>query len=159
MTLRLMLSVMCISAIAATANAQKSAAPDCWMCTPSELVFAEDFDPETVSDRGGFKSDFGLRDGALLRTNVDPTDTKRVFLKDPSFHNTIIQFDFKLSGQTIDLRLVTGSGGHCNSVTQIHPNHFQVNTPVDKPSSKPATRKPSRASTPPSKNATPSENP
>ncbi|MGB7343307.1 MAG: hypothetical protein WBD20_03785 [Pirellulaceae bacterium] len=115
-----------------TASAQKSAAPDSWMCKLGELIFAEDFAPETVSDRWGFKSDFALRDGALLRTSVDPTDTKRVFLKDPSFHNTIIQFDFKLSGQTTDLRLVTGSGGHYNSVTQIHPNHFQVNTPVDR---------------------------
>ncbi len=46
--------------------------------------------------------------------------TRRVFLKDPSFHNTLIQFDFKLSGKATDLRLVTGSGGSYNSVTQIH---------------------------------------
>jgi hypothetical protein len=102
------------------------------MCTPGELIFLEDFDPATVSERWGFKADFALRDGALLRTNVDPTETKRVFLKDPSFHNTIIQFDFKLSGQTTDLRLVTGSGGGYNSVTQIRPSHFQVYTPVDR---------------------------
>lgn len=124
--------MICIWAIASMASAQKSAAPDSWMCTPGELIFTEDFAPETVSERWGFKSDFALREGALLRTSVDPTDSKRVFLKDPSFHNTIIQFDFKLSGQTTDLRLVTGSGGHYNSVTQIHPNHFQVNTPVDR---------------------------
>ncbi len=102
------------------------------MCTPGELLFSDDFDPATVSDRWFFKAEFALRDGALLRTDVDPTETKRVFLKDPSFHNTIIQFDFKLSGQTTDLRLVTGSGGHYNSVTQIHADHFQVNTPVDR---------------------------
>ncbi len=124
--------MICIWAIASMASAQKSAAPDSWMCTPGELIFTEDFAPETVSERWGFKSDFALREGALLRTSVDPTDSKRVFLKDPSFHNTIIQFDFKLSGQTTYLRLVTGSGGHYNSVTQIHPNHFQVNTPVDR---------------------------
>ena len=79
-----------------------------------------------------FKAEFALRDGALLRTNVDPAENKRVFLKNPSFHNTIIQFDFKLSGQTTDLRLVTGSGGGYNSVTQIRPKHFQVNTPIDR---------------------------
>ncbi|MBL6705016.1 MAG: hypothetical protein ISQ06_02815, partial [Planctomycetaceae bacterium] len=89
-------------------------------------------DPETVSERWGFKADFALRDGALLRTDVNPTEGKRVFLKDPSFHNTIIQFDFKLSGKTTDLRLVTGSGGGYNSVTQIHREHFQLNTPVDR---------------------------
>lgn len=102
------------------------------MCTPGELLFAEDFDPETVSPRWWFKAEFALRDGALLRTTVDPAESKRVFLKDPSFHNTIVQFDFKLSGQTTDLRLVTGSGGGYNSVTQIYREHFQLNTPVDR---------------------------
>ncbi|PHR95998.1 MAG: hypothetical protein COA78_29275 [Blastopirellula sp.] len=102
------------------------------MCTPGELIFSEDFDPATVSERWGFKADFALRDGALLRTTVNPTESKRVFLKDPSFHNTIIQFDFKLSGKTKDLRLVTGSGGGYNSVTQIHTGHFQINTPIDR---------------------------
>ena len=101
------------------------------MC-PGEFIFSEDFDPETVLRRWGFQADFALRDGALLRTDVDPTEGKRVFLKDPSFHNTIIQFDFKLSGKTTDLRLVTGSGGGYNSVTQIHREHFQLNTPVDR---------------------------
>jgi hypothetical protein len=137
---RLILSLLCFFAISATATAQTpapphaetSAPPNVLMCTPGELIFSEDFDPATVSDRWGFKADFALRNGALLRTDVDPTETKRVFLKDPSFHNTIIQFDFKLSGQTTDLRLVTGSGGHYNSVTQIRPDHFQVNTPVDR---------------------------
>jgi hypothetical protein len=102
------------------------------MCIPGELIFSEDFDPATTSDRWGFKADFALRDGALLRTNVNPTEGKRVFLKDPSFHNTIIQFDFKISGKTTDLRLVTGSGGGYNSVTRIHREHFQLNTPVDR---------------------------
>lgn len=132
MNSRLILSLLCVSAISATATAETPAPPDALMCVPGELNFSEDFDPTTVSDRWGFKADFALRDGALLRTNVDPNETKRVFLKDPSFHNTIIQFDFKLSGQTTDLRLVTGSGGHYNSVTQIHPDHFEVNTPVDR---------------------------
>ncbi|MEO2036903.1 MAG: hypothetical protein ABGZ35_32915 [Planctomycetaceae bacterium] len=118
--------------ISATAVAETPTPPDVLMCTPGELIFSEDFNPETVSDRWGFKADFALRDGALLRTDVAPAESKRVFLKNPSFHNTIIQFDFKLSGKTTDLRLVTGSGGGYNSVTQIRPDHFQVNTPVDR---------------------------
>jgi hypothetical protein len=131
-TSRLILSLLCTSAISVTAIAETPALPKALMCTPGELIFSEDFDPETVSDRWGFKADFALRDGALLRTKVNPAEGKRVFLKDPSFHNTIIQFDFKCSGQTTDLRLVTGSGGHYNSVTQIHRGHFQLNTPVDR---------------------------
>ena len=129
---RLMLSLLCSSAVSVTATAETPTPPNALMCTPGELLFSEDFAPETVSERWGFKADFALRDGALLRTIVAPTESKRVFLKDPSFHNTIIQFDFKLSGQTTDLRLVTGSGGHYNSVTRIGRSHFQVNTPVDR---------------------------
>ncbi len=131
MTSRFTLSLLCTCAISVTAAAEPPGPPNTLMCIPGELIFSDDFDPATVSDRWFFKAEFALRDGALLRTTVDPTETKRVFLKDPSFHNTIIQFDFKLSGQTTDLRLVTGSGGHYNSVTQIHADHFQVNTPVD----------------------------
>lgn len=132
MTSRLILSLFCICAISATANAETPSPPKSLMCIPGELIFSEDFDPKTVSDRWGFKADFALRDGALLRTNVNPAEGKRVFLKEPSFHNTVIQFDFKMGGKTTDLRLVTGSGGGYNSVTQIHSNHFQVNTPVDR---------------------------
>jgi len=132
MTSRLILSLFCICAISAIANAETPSPPKSLMCIPGELIFSEDFDPKTVSDRWGFKADFALRDGALLRTNVNPAEGKRVFLKEPSFHNTVIQFDFKMGGKTTDLRLVTGSGGGYNSVTQIHSNHFQVNTPVDR---------------------------
>ena len=102
------------------------------MCIAGDVLFSDDFNPNTVSARWGFKADFALRDGALLRTDVDPTLTKRVFLKDASFHNAIIQFDFKLAGQTTDLRLVTGSGGHYNSITSIHDDYFQINTPIDR---------------------------
>lgn len=126
-SLLLSFSVVCASAIA-----QTPASPESLMCVPGELIFSEDFGPETVSERWGFKADFALRDGALRRTNIDPTHNKRVFLKDASFHNTVIQFDFKLSGKTTDLRLVTGSGGGYNSVTQIYRTHFQLNTPVDR---------------------------
>ena len=111
---------------------QSIAPANTFMCIPGELVLSDEFAPETVSERWFFKGEFALREGALLRTNVAPTESKRVFLKDASFHNTIIQFDFKLSGETTDLRLVTGSGGGYNSVTQIRPSHFQINTPVDR---------------------------
>ena len=132
MTFRLVLSLFSICALSATARAQALAVPHSLMCEPGELLFSEDFSPETVSKRWGFKADFALRDGALLRANVNPTESKRVFLKDPSFHNTIIQFDFKLSGKTAELRLVTGSGGGYNSITRIYREHFQLNTPVDR---------------------------
>ncbi len=126
------LGFLSIILVSATAIAEKPAPPNSLMCIPGELIFMEDFDPVGVSERWGFKAEFALRDRALLRTDVDPTETKRVFLKDASFHNTIIQFDFKLSGTTTDLRLVTGSGGHYNSITQIRPDHFEITTPIDR---------------------------
>lgn len=126
------LSLFSIVAINVTVVAEAPSSPNAVMCVPGELLFSEDFAPATVSDRWFFKADFALRDGALLRTTVNPDESKRVFLKDPIFHNTIVEFDFKLSGKTTDLRLVTGSGGRYNSITQIRQEHFQVNTPSDR---------------------------
>ncbi|MEO2000096.1 MAG: hypothetical protein ABGW75_00620 [Pirellulales bacterium] len=113
----------------ATAAAKE---PTTIMCLPGELIFSETFDPDTVSHRWAFKGDFSLRDGSLHRTELYPTENRRVRIQDASFYNTIIQFDFKFSDRTTDIRLVTGSGGHYNSVTQIRPNYFQVNTPSDR---------------------------
>ena len=124
--------LLSVFAISASAIAENPASPGTVMCVPGELIFSEDFDPETVSERWGFNADFALRDGALLRTNVNLAEGKRVFLKDSSFHNTIIQFDFKLAGKTTELRLVTGSGGGYNSITQIYREHFQLNTARDR---------------------------
>ncbi|MCP4889021.1 MAG: hypothetical protein GY904_20720, partial [Planctomycetaceae bacterium] len=129
---RPVLSLFSIVAISVTVVAEAPSSPSAVMCVPGELLFSEDFAPATVSDRWFFKADFALRDGALVRTMVNPDESKRVFLKDPAFHNTIVEFDFKLSGNTTDLRLVTGSGGHYNSITQIRHKHFQVNTPSDR---------------------------
>ena len=82
------------------------------MCVPGEPLFSEEFDPKTVSERWWFKGEFALRDGALVRTQVNADKpNQRVFLKDAAFHNVIIEFSFLLDGETTDLRLVTGSGG------------------------------------------------
>jgi hypothetical protein len=61
------------------------------MCQPGELLFSDDFDPATVSERWFFKGEFALRDGALLRTTVDPTESKRVFLglRIPQHHHPV----------------------------------------------------------------------
>ncbi|MGI9446311.1 MAG: hypothetical protein ACR2NI_01495 [Pirellulales bacterium] len=113
-------------------GAEAAKEPTTLMCLPGDLVFSETFDPDTVSHRWAFKGDFSLRDGSLHRTKLYPTENRRVRIQDASFYNTIIQFDFKFSDRTTDIRLVTGSGGHYNSITQIRPNYFQVNTPSDR---------------------------
>lgn len=106
--------------------------PHLLMCKRDAVLFSEDFDPATVSERWFYKGEFALRDGALVRTELNGEENQRVFLKDPKFHNTIIQFDFKFAGETKNLRMVMGSGGHYNSVVEIQRGHFQVNTPDDK---------------------------
>ncbi len=121
-------AVLFLVSVSASARAEDRL----FMCEPGELLFSDDFDPATVSERWWYKGEFALRDGALGRTEVNAEENQRVFLKDPEFHNTIVEFDFKLEGDTTDLRLVTGSGGHYNSIIQIRPGHFQVNTPVDR---------------------------
>lgn len=103
------------------------------MCERGELLFSDDFDPATTSDRWFYRGEFALRDGALVRTEVNrKKNNQRVFLKEAAFHNTIVQFDFRFDGETSDLRLVTGSGGGYNTIVQIRPGHFQVNTASDK---------------------------
>ena len=126
-------TVVCaVACVVVRANTERPLPDRTVMCVPGKIIFTDDFDPDTFSDRWGFKEDFALRDGALLRTEIHPSESKRVFLKDARFQNAIIQFDFRLSGKTSDLRLVTGSGGHYNSVTQIHRNYFQINTASDR---------------------------
>jgi len=103
------------------------------MCERGESVLREDFDPATVSERWFFRGAFALREGALVRTKLYAAEgNQRVFLKDASFHNVILQFTFRFEGETTDLRLVTGADGHYNSIVQIHRSHFQVNTADDK---------------------------
>ena len=126
------LYVTSIVRLAAPVAAAAAKEPTTLMCLPGERIFSETFDPDTVSHRWAFKGDFSLRDGSLRRTELYPTENRRVRIQDASFYNTIIQFDFKFSDRTTDIRLVTGSGGHYNSITQIRPNYFQVNTPSDR---------------------------
>ena len=71
--------------------------PTTLMCLPGELLFSETFDLDTVSDRWAFKGDFILRDDSLRRSDLYPTENRRVRIQDASFYNTIIQFDFKFS--------------------------------------------------------------
>ena len=67
--------------------------PTTLMCLPGKIVFSETFDLGTVSDRWAFKGDFILRDGNLRRTDLYPTENRRVRIQDASFYNTTIHHD------------------------------------------------------------------
>ena len=97
------------------------------MCSPGQVIFGETFTPGTVSKRWGIRAHYQINEGILQRTNHEPQETARTFLKDAAFHNVIFRFDFRFEGAA-EIRLMTGGGGGYNTVTQIFPTHFQVNT-------------------------------
>lgn len=95
---------------------------------PGEQLLADDFEP--INERWFFREQFVVEDGVLRRTEFDPDEPKRVFLKDAAFHNVIVRFDFRFEGASA-IRLMTGHGGGYNTVTQIFPTHFQIQTAKD----------------------------
>ena len=107
--------------------AQGRAAESFLMCSPGKMVFSEDFAPGTVSERWGIRAHYEIADGILRRSRHEPQETARIFLKDAAFHNVIFRFDFRFEGAS-EIRLMTGGGGGYNTVIQVSPDHFQVNT-------------------------------
>ena len=97
------------------------------MCSPGKVIFSETFTPGAVSERWGIRGHYKIDNGILKRTGHEPEETARTFLKDAAFHNVIFRFDFRFEGAT-EIRLMTGGDGGYNTVTQISPTHFQVNT-------------------------------
>jgi len=109
------------------AAAKPPAAEDFLMCSPGNVIFSETFTPGAVSERWGIRAYYKIDDGVLKRTGHEPEETARTFLKDAAFHNVIFRFDFRFDGAS-EIRLMTGGGGGYNTVTQMSPGHFQVNT-------------------------------
>ena len=116
-----------VAAALHTVKARSPASENFFMCSPGKVIFSEAFTPGTVSDRWGIHAHYKIDDGILTRTDHEPEKTARTFLKDSAFHNVIFRFDFRFDGAS-EIRLMTGGGGGYNTVTQISPKHFQVNT-------------------------------
>ncbi len=107
--------------------AQGRAAESFLMCSPGKMVFSEDFAPGTVSERWGIRAHYEIADGILRRSRHEPQEPARIFLKDAAFHNVIFRFDFRFEGAS-EIRLMPGGGGGYNTVIQVSPDYFQVNT-------------------------------
>ena len=93
-SLRFSVPLLCLIAVlgltaVSTADAETPESPKTLMCVPGDLVFSETFTPDTVSERWGFKADFALRDGALIRTNVNPNLSVGGRLKKRSLISTL----------------------------------------------------------------------
>ena len=98
-----------VGAIIADTNA-----PTTYMCKPGKLIFADEFSKGSISPRWFFRKDWIIKDGALIRNELSP-DVTRVFLKDSSIANAIIQFDFCFKGAK-EIRMMTGANGNYNAV-------------------------------------------
>ena len=96
---------------------------------PRRLQFADHFAPGQVSRRWHFTKDWSTENGVLLGQGL--TKPTRVFLKKPEYHDVLIRFDFQFR-QADEIRLVTGGDGHYNAVVHLRPDHFFVQTALDR---------------------------
>ena len=94
-----------------------------------QLYFAEHFNPNHLSERLWYNVDWKAEDGVLKRLKNGSGNT-RIFLRDAEYRDTVIRFDFRL-GDAQDVRLMTGSGGHYNTVLHLRPDHFFLQTAKD----------------------------
>lgn len=124
---QVLLTLGFVLTVQAMAWSQYEGAAALFMCNPSEVVSADDFESETVADRWGFRAYYAVENGVLKRTAYQRGETARSFLKDVVYRDVVIRFDFRFDGAT-ELRLMTGGSGGYNTVTQIFPSYFQVNT-------------------------------
>lgn len=93
------------------------------------LDFAEHFNPMHLSERLWYNADWKAEDGILKRL-PNGTGNTRIFLRDADYRDCMIRFDFRL-GDAQDVRLMTGSGGHYNTVLHLRPDHFFLQTAQD----------------------------
>lgn len=109
-------------------EARRPSAP--LLVEPRGLAFADHFEPKQVSSRWGFNKDWQVAEGRLKRTSNGDSIT-RIFLKEANYGDALIRFDFQFQGAK-DLRLVTGGDGHYNAVVHILPDHFYIQTAIDR---------------------------
>ncbi|MEE3285969.1 MAG: hypothetical protein VX311_15415, partial [Planctomycetota bacterium] len=96
---------------------------------PRQLYFADHFAAGHVSSRWHFTRNWWTDNGVLLGQGPDkPT---RVFLKKPEYRDVLIRFDFQVR-QADEIRLMTGGDGHYNAVVHLRPDHFFVQTALDR---------------------------
>tara|TARA_R110002096_G_scaffold29509_5_gene88962 strand:+ start:29279 stop:31948 length:2670 start_codon:yes stop_codon:yes gene_type:complete len=94
------------------------------------LYFGDHFKPGLVSERLWYTKDWVAEEGILQRLPGNGENT-RIFLRDAEYKNVVIRFDFRL-GQANDVRLMTGSGGGYNAVIHLRPDHFYIQTAIDR---------------------------
>ncbi|MDG1894361.1 MAG: sulfatase-like hydrolase/transferase [Fuerstiella sp.] len=100
------------------------------LTSPKKLYAADHFSSGNASPRWFFNKDWSAQ-GGVLTGAAEGQDTTRLFLKDAEYSDVMIRFDFR-PGESQDIRLVTGSGGYYNAVIHIRPDHFYIQTALDR---------------------------
>ena len=95
----------------------------------SNLLFAEHFDANHLSERIWYNPNWTTENGHLKRRTLEASNT-RIFVKDVNFQDSIIRFDVRFCGAD-DIRLMTGSNGHYNTVLHLRSDHFFLQTAKD----------------------------
>ena len=95
---------------------------------PRKLYFTEHFSGP-ASERLWYTGDWSAENGVLQRINTG-TENTRIFLRDAVYDDVLIRFDFQFQDSK-DIRLVTGSDGHYNSVIHLRRDHFYIQTAKD----------------------------
>lgn len=108
------------------ASARTPSAP--LLTEPRSLYFADHFSGP-ASERLWYNGDWSAENGILQRADTGSRST-RIFLRDAAYRDALIRFDFKLQ-KSKDIRMLTGSHGHYNSVVHIRPDHFYIQTAKD----------------------------
>jgi arylsulfatase A len=117
---------MKLTAWRASVSARTPSAP--LLTEPRQLYFADHFSG-LASERLWYNGDWSAEQGILRRVDSG-TENTRIFLRDAAYHEVLIRFDFQLQ-KSKDIRMLTGSHGHYNSVVHIRPDHFYIQTAKD----------------------------
>ena len=100
------------------------------MVDARELVFEDAFEPGTVSERWFFQKEWSAEKGQLTRNEIAGTN-KRIFIRNPRFKDAMVRFNFRFDSAK-EIRVMTGSDGHYNTVVHIRPDQFFIQTADDK---------------------------
>lgn len=95
----------------------------------SNLLFAEHFDSNHLSQRIWYNPNWITENGFLKRRSLEASNT-RIFVKDVEYQDSIIRFDVRFCGAN-DIRLMTGNNGHYNTVLHLRRDHFFLQTAKD----------------------------
>ena len=99
------------------------------MASSSSAILEDAFSEGLVSDRWFFQKYWAVDNGELVRTEFEKPSA-RIFIKNPTYKDVVVKFDFQFRGAE-DIRFLTGTPGKYNIVVHIHKDRFFIQTATD----------------------------